>query len=279
MKSPRLQLVVFFSLSFLISWSVWIPLALAGTTTNLANPLSEPIGFLAGFGPILSAIIAAGLSGGRSALTDLFRPLIRWRVGFKRYVTACGLVPLVYLGATAILVLAGTSGVSLLPWWRIVLAFGFVAAVIPVEEVGWRGFALPRLQARYSALVSSLIVGVIWGCWHIPLLFMKQYWITRLMPGSVALSLAAFVLGTVLLSIMMTWVYNSTRGSLLLICLMHASNNSFLRSVEMPDASRALWFVIVLSVDLLLVGALILRYGPANLALEHRHTYPEGSVR
>ncbi len=74
----------------------------------------------------------------------------------------------------------------------------------------------------------------------------------------------------------MTWLYNSTGGSLLLICLMHASNNSFMGNIEIPDASRPLSLVLFFTVYTLLVVALLLRYGPANLASVKRHAYSEG---
>jgi membrane protease YdiL (CAAX protease family) len=80
------------------------------------------------------------------------------------------------------------------------------------EELGWRGFALPRLQARYSALVSSIILGLFWGSWHIPL------WIAF---GQTGLPLLIDVVSMVQLAILYTWVYNSTGGSLLLVWLFH----------------------------------------------------------
>jgi membrane protease YdiL (CAAX protease family) len=121
------------------------------------------------------------------------------------------------------------------------------------EEVGWRGFALPRLQKNYNALLSSLVVGVLWGLWHLPLFFWKgnpmssypfQIWFT----------------GTVALSMIYTWLYNSTEGSLFVVTLFHVFTNTF--GVLLPGVS-----VVVLSLLYVLFALLLVAvFGKENLA-------------
>ena len=144
------------------------------------------------------------------------------------------------------------------------------------EEVGWRGYALPALQARYSALVSSVVLGALWALWHLPHFFNPDLHYSR-MP---------FVLQLVFqipAAILFTWVFNSTRGSVLLAILMHAVLNASSRlwgampeySVEPPTAAEAaaqtvhinVMFAIVVGVAALVV---VLVYGPRNLSRHPR---------
>jgi membrane protease YdiL (CAAX protease family) len=105
------------------------------------------------------------------------------------------------------------------------------------EEVGWRGLALPRLQARYGALPASLLLGLIWAAWHLPLWFIPGQ-------GQAEQSFPVFVLSVLLLSVVLAWLYNSTGGSLLIVVLAHAANNVTFRvfgqavSALPPEAVR-----------------------------------------
>jgi uncharacterized protein len=90
------------------------------------------------------------------------------------------------------------------------------------EEIGWRGFALPRLQRLYGPLVGTLILGALWGLWHLPL-FLIPSWDT---PHGSPLDIALFVIWAVSIAILFTWVFNNTKGSVLLVILAHGSINS-----------------------------------------------------
>ena len=95
------------------------------------------------------------------------------------------------------------------------------------EELGWRGFALPRLQGRHTALTSSVVLGLVWGLWHIPLYFVPgtgQYEITRSGNG-VAFAIGGAATWTIGLSVLFTWLFNQTRGSLLVVIGFHAAVN------------------------------------------------------
>jgi membrane protease YdiL (CAAX protease family) len=119
------------------------------------------------------------------------------------------------------------------------------------EEIGWRGYALPKLQEKYHPLVASVILGVLWGFWHLPSFFTA---------GSIheGMSLPFFVLATVGYSILYTWVYNGTGGSLLLTCLLHAANNttvSFTMVFFKPIVGEPVFSLAVLALfDLLVIA-------------------------
>jgi membrane protease YdiL (CAAX protease family) len=201
----RHQLVVFFVLAYALTWPL-IPLV----------SVSPLWGFPALFGPALAAVIVAALTDGRLGLRELLGRLVRWRVGARWYAVALGL-PMVLALTTAglhYLLRAQTSvnfgGLSVLNF--------VVFALIVGEELGWRGYALPRLLAERSALVASLILGALWGAWHLPTFFV---------PGApqYGLPVSAFVLLTMAYSIVIAWVYVHARGSVLIASLMHGAIN------------------------------------------------------
>ena len=197
----RHPLAAFFVLTFAISW-MFVP---AG-------------GFLP-FGPLVAALIVLPLAEGRSGLTDLGRRMIRWRVGAKWYVLAIALP----LGATLVAVGlnvalgAPVSGLDDLDPWYLLIGLFFLRLINPVdgpmgEEPGWRGFALPRLQANRSPLMASLILGLIVAVWHLPLVFLPD---EELPP--------IFLLGTVGITFVYTWIFNHTGGSVLMTLVAHSA--------------------------------------------------------
>jgi membrane protease YdiL (CAAX protease family) len=133
-----------------------------------------------------------------------------------------------------------------------------------LEEVGWRGFALPRLQAEYSALTASLILGIVWVGWHAPLFIVTGVVQAELAP-------LPFLVQGLALAIVFTWLYNSTRGSLLLVVLLHGAVNAWLTSVWFlrdDISSTTLWvFAALLGVTAVIV---IIVYGREHLSHHHR---------
>lgn len=219
----RFQLPLFFVLTFGLSWIIWVPQA-AGALglVGLEIPPESPLNLFAVWGPALAAIILCALIAGRSGVQRLLRPLGRWRVGAWWYVLVL-LFPagLWILAALLDRLLGQTYELSpplaqLGPQYALMLPF-FALFAFPTalgEEIGWRGFALPRLQARYNALVSSLILGSFWALWHVP---------HNVGQGLVGASLIVALLYVLAASILFSWVYNSTEGSLLLVWLFHGA--------------------------------------------------------
>jgi membrane protease YdiL (CAAX protease family) len=177
--------------------------------------------FLNAFSPTISAILLVYVIGGTAKVKNLLSGFTRWNVGLRWYLAATFL----FWGPLAFALIYGALGnpaPGLKPGLTVTAILGQVLFTLfsgPLaEEAGWRGFALPRLQARYNALVSSLILGVIWCCWHIPLYFV---------PGSSqsGIPFPIYLMLVVTLGIYFTWLYNNTRGSLIICVLAHFSFN------------------------------------------------------
>ena len=201
----RHQLATFFAVAFAFTWAL-LPYAAA----------SIPISLLALTGPAVAAVVTAILSG-RRELKDLGARVAAWRVPVRWYVIAL-LLPLVVTALrTAIETFSGVVGpVELQP----IAALSLVVFVLVAgEEIGWRGFALPRLQARYGPWVASAVIGVIWAAWHFPLFFMPS------MPqyGTPFISYVPYLIA---LSTIMTILAMETRGSVIIATVFHGSVNT-----------------------------------------------------
>lgn len=224
-------MVVFFTVAFALTWANWIPRAL--TSAGLRSiEVPEFVALLAGYGPALAAVFAAAYANGRPGLRRLFARLVRWRVGFRWYVVALAL-PLAIKSAAIGIYLLATGGpvdvgasLQLAPegssvWLNALLLFlvftlGFDGLG---EELGWRGFALPRLQARFSAFAASLILGLLWAAWHLP--FASTF--GTALNGVPLHVLFLFVMGS---AVLYTWLFNATAGSVLVAILFHAASNT-----------------------------------------------------
>jgi membrane protease YdiL (CAAX protease family) len=218
----RHRLIFYFALTYAISWPLWLLSRLAGGT------LGTVLLVVGGFGPLLSAAITIRYSGG--SLIDWLHAIVRWRVPVRFYVYALGLPVLIMAVMNAVLAALGQEPeVSSLPE-RIpgYLQTFFLTAVIfgGQEEPGWRGFALPRLEDRHVPLVATLILGIGWGVWHIPLY-----------------GPAGFVVPLVL-AFFYSWLYNRTR-SVLLCILLHASFTAAQDHLLLSADSRIVDFVLL----------------------------------
>jgi uncharacterized protein len=237
----RNALVAFFMLTYLISFSLFL-------TWDWANGDSIP---WFTFGPMLSALILTALLGGWSAVKTLLGRLVQWRVGWRWYAVAFGLPSAIALGAIGLTTLSGLPAPTAAQW----AGWPSLFLIFPIrvffsgpfgEELGWRGFALPRLQASYSPLKASLILGVMGIIWHLPLMLIgENQW------PDVVLLVAGYLL--------MSWIYNGTNGSVLLALLFHGVTNTlggaFLsRIYSGADALQfSVWHTVVWIVAALIV--------------------------
>ena len=200
-KAP---VIAFFVLAYLLSWWVYPLLRF--------NPL---IGLFGLFGPALAAILVTAVTDGRPGVQALLARVVRWRVPLPWY--------LVVLGVPAGLALLAATASAL--FGRAVLRFGtltvldLVLVVMVVgEELGWRGYALPALLERTSPLLASLVIGAVWGLWHLPTFFIAG-------TPQFGQPIVAYLIMTTAYSIVLTWVFRPTRGSVLIATLLHGAIN------------------------------------------------------
>jgi membrane protease YdiL (CAAX protease family) len=205
---------------------------------------------LALFGPCVAAVVVLAVCRGRAGLAELGRKF-RLSKALAPWCIVAALLPIVLLGPLWILHV----------WWWGRIGFelaelsllSLVLAVLIVgEEVGWRGFLLPLLLRRYAPLTSSLIVGLVWAVWHLPNFLLPNY------PHR-GLPFSAFVLMTVSYSVLFTWLYLKTAGSLLVAVIFHAALNLF--SLGGVEPARQYWLkAVVYAAAALFVYAVMRRY-------------------
>ena len=232
------------------------------------------------FGPFISAIGLTLYHRGRFGIKSLLRPILKWRVGSVWY--ACALaIPIIAQWLALGLWRSWTGYGVKLPspadaaqTWLI--ATPVIAAFIVTEETGWRGFALPRLQSCSKALSASLVLGVCWSFWHFPLEIAIEH-ASGESAKTILLSLALFTASTMLFSVLMTWIFNSSSGSLLLMLLMHGSNNASLFIVadalgQGGDVDLTFRVFYMLSL-LFLVSVVLLGYGTKSISKSYKITF------
>ena len=260
-------LPAFFVLAYLLSWAYWlVALWLLGRDT-LAW-------FVPGaFGPAVAALVVIGVVDGRDGIHAFLRRWVLWRVAPRWYLLA-----LVGLPAMGLVVglpfrdgterLAGSGPAVVVPYLAI-LSF-LVVLGGGQEEPGWRGFALPRMQARMGPVMASVALGLLWGLWHLPVFVLVPGY-NAAEPGlaGAAVSLLLFTaVGAVGQALVLTWLFNQTHGSVLLAVLAHASLNAGTGFFVAPSAasSLAVWTSFgVVGVAVTLATRGTLSYRPADL--------------
>jgi uncharacterized protein len=183
-------------------------------------------------GPSLSAFIMTAATEGGAGVRRWLRRIVLWRVGFRWYLFALMGLPLVMVLATMIVRPGALESfqtlapLSVLPYLS---AFVFMVLIGgPLfEEPGWSGFALPRLQRLHSPLVGGLILGSLWALWHLPGFLIPSQALTDIPPRGTVLDFVVFALALIGLRLVMQWVFNNTRGSVLMAILVHATWNTF----------------------------------------------------
>ena len=221
----RHPLTFYFIIAYALSWLAWVPLALSEDGSGLLS-FRSPIGVSASIviasfaGPSLAAFIMTGITGGRAGIGRLLRRVVLWRVGLGWDLFALIGIPMILV--LGIIVLPGAlssfkglaSLVLPMPWLSLIVYVLFHGPL--GEEPGWRGFALPRLQRLHGPLAGSLILGPLWALWHLPM-----FWVPAWNFPPTLLNIVLFVIAAIPLTIVMTWVFNNTKGSLLIAILVH----------------------------------------------------------
>ncbi len=211
--------MIFTLLTFGLTWAVWVPRA-AGVDVGV-------VGQLWTWAPAVAAVLCAALTAGREGVADLGRRLVRWRVGWHWYLIVL-LGPAVFaLAVAGVQMLLGARWADVAPT-ALTLSLPTLLLTLVLltvtdglgEEVAWRGYALPRLLDRFNPVPASLILGALWATWHLPLIWTD---------GAAIEGLPVWLLyGDVgAKSLIFTWVFLRTRGSVLIAALLHASTNLF----------------------------------------------------
>lgn len=226
-------LLKFFLLTYAATWICWAAsFAISrGSAATAATPTAPALALLAGavflVGVFAPALVALALTeraqgtGGRAATPALLRRVFKWRVSVRWYVFAVGFIPAVKLSVAVVhrVATGAWPRFGQEAWYLMAAAIVVSTWVQAGEEIGWRGYALPRLSERFGLAPASVALGIIWASWHLPLFFF---------PGSDILgqSFPLYLLQVTALSVAMSWLYWRTNGSLLLTMLMHAAVNN-----------------------------------------------------
>jgi membrane protease YdiL (CAAX protease family) len=213
----------FFSLTYAASWTFFITaVALARVTASTDQGIAAVRGLLVFIGTVSPALVALAITP-RGSRVKLLDPLLQWRVPVRWYVFALGYMAAIKL--TVSVACRVTTGTWPLfreqPVWLVIPAILVSLPFQSGEEIGWRGYALPRLAERLGMGLASLVVGLLWACWHLPLFYLA-------VPGNdeYGQSFPVWAMGVTALSVAFAWLYMRTNGSVLLTMLMHSAVNN-----------------------------------------------------
>lgn len=258
----------FFILTFVYSWLIWLPSVLVGLGVDLpintAN-YSMVVVIIGAFAPLLAALTLVGRSEGRKGILSFLKQAVDFQVKPIFLVLALGLPLIIHLlshylaralGLEVARTLFPTEGfisslVMAIPYFFLMLLIGGGQ-----EEFGWRGYAQEPLQEKFGVIPASLLIGLIWGLWHLPLWFM---------PGDLhsAYSFLAFVLMTTSISLIYAWLYNASGKKLIVVIFFHAMNNTaapllpFLHGIE-GKPETAYWIYAAVNLVFGVVFAVLL---------------------
>lgn len=213
--------LLFFILAFAITWIVWVPRA-------VGEAWAEEIGAIWTYGPALAAVVAAAIVGGRAELSLLGRRLLEWRIGLRWYfVILLGPLALALLEAAILPIVSEVTWSESLPSpftepLTSTIIFLLILSVTDGvgEELGWRGFAIPHMLKGSSAVTASLVLGVLWAAWHLPLFWTEG----SALEGSSIAFLFARLPAT---AVVYTWLLQHTKGSVLAAALFHGALSVF----------------------------------------------------
>src|SRR5215204_2158886 len=248
----RHPLITFFVLAFVLSWWPWILYSF----DLVPNPI-------VGFGPFLAALVVLAVTEGKTGIVGLLRRMVRWRVGLQWYlVVILGPAAFSLMVAGIYVVLGGSWAVAAPPSIREgpLLLLPLFLAILTLtdglgEELAWRGFALPRLLTQYNALVASLILGVIWALWHLPLVWTEGNAMYHQPLWLLLVDITAK-------SVLFTWVFLHTRGSVLIAMLFHGATNLFIVSPDVASTGDLTLPLLAAVAKWVLVVVVILVAGP-----------------
>jgi membrane protease YdiL (CAAX protease family) len=250
---------------------------LAAVATGLLPQGFDQLGALSAS---LAGIVVAAVEGRKGGVRELLGRFLIWRVGIQWWAFA---LLFTVIPSVAALYLFSLFGGPPVDWSGLEPLYSVVPMILMLtifagigEEFGWRGFAMPRLQARYNALVSSIIIGVLWGLWHIPLFLVEgttQYnW--RLDAGLIP-AVLGYTVFLIAWSIQYTWVFNNTKGSVLLAAVFHGAGNAWIGGYIDVYKGHFGGSVTFMVVSVVVSTLIVLVAGPANLSRRNKRNVLE----
>ncbi len=264
-------ILTFLLLAFGWSWSV----GLAATQVRDQSAMAgNALLMLSGFGPSLAGLAVVAGIGGRSGLRDWLTRSLRWRIGWHWFALAFALPPVAMLLALAVHAALGGTIAASPANGHIPLAVVNFALVLVVggplgEEFGWRGYALPAIATRLGWRWAGLVVGVLWGVWHLPLFFIADT-VQSDMP------LALFLLSSVVLSVLFAWLASKTGQSVLPALVLHTAINAWAGIIPvMPTADTARPFALLVGILGLIAVTLLWRAAAWPTAERVRAAVPD----
>ncbi len=227
----KYSLPLYFLLAYAFSWAIEIPVALSMQGVISAR-IPPALYYFASFGPFLAALIVTIAAEGLPGVRRLYAGLAKWRVDRDYAIFTILTPPILFaMAVVASRIMQGSwpdlrllGDIDYLPRLGILGVLGLWLLTFGLgEETGWRGFALPRLQAGRSAFSAALIIGLLHTFWHLPAFFFRDTYTAM----GLVLGLPMLLVSVVSASFIMTWLYNGTRGSLLVVVLFHGLFNFF----------------------------------------------------
>ena len=254
-------------------------------SVGLLPPAASQLGALSAS---LAAIVLVVIEGRKGGLRELLGRFLIWRVGIQWWIFALFFAIIPSIAALYLFNLLGGPPVDwsgLPPLYSVVPMFIFLTVAAGMgEEFGWRGFLLPRLQTRHNALVSGLIVGAMWAIWHIPLFFIQgtsQY--EQQLQGGLLPAILGYAVFVIANSIQFTWVFNNTRGSVLLASVLHGASNTWAGYIDVYRGhfggilTLMVVYVLVTILIVLMAGSRDLSRKNQRNVLELAAGQPEGA--
>lgn len=214
---PFSALIPFLLIAFGLAWGiVALFIVFPDRMTAFFGEISgqHPLFFLAVYAPAIAAFIIVIYHSGANGLRRFLTRLFLWRCAPLWYVFLVVGVPLLFYGGAALKGNLFAEPIPFVPFQALLIALLLAAIKGPVEEFGWRGLALPLLQRRFTPLWAALILGIVWGFWHLPAFLLSG-------TQQSAWSFTPFFAGTIAVSVIMTALFNASRGSILLAAVMH----------------------------------------------------------
>jgi hypothetical protein len=250
------SLLKFFFLTYAVTWVCFITaVKISYGPVWIAPALALVRGFLLLLGTFAPSLVALGITAraeGRPGVRALLRRILQWQVSTRWYLFAIVYLPAIKLSVALVhRVMTGAwPRFGTEPWYIIVVAIAISTPVQAGEEIGWRGYALPRLAGRLGFARASLLLGLVWSAWHLPIFFL---------PGAdkYGQSFPVWTLQVVALSVAITWLYAHTNGSLLLTMLMHSAVNQTVGIVPSANANPGNPFALSASLVMWLTAAFL----------------------